>query len=57
MTQIWHDKKPQEVAKVLKTDLSVGLTEEEAQRRLEESGANVLVKQKKTSFLKFFSNK
>ncbi|HAT4425575.1 TPA: cation-translocating P-type ATPase [Legionella pneumophila] len=52
MTQIWHDKKPQEVAKVLKTDLSVGLTEEEAQRRLEESGANVLVKQKKTSFLK-----
>ncbi|MBI2791812.1 MAG: cation-translocating P-type ATPase [Gammaproteobacteria bacterium] len=51
MTQIWHDKPPQETTANLKVDLSSGLSAIEAQCRLKESGPNLLIKQKKTSIL------
>ncbi len=51
MTQIWHNKTPQDITAYLKIDLSSGLTTLEAQNRLKESGPNLLIKQKKTSIL------
>lgn len=51
MIQIWHDKTPQDIATNLNIDFSSGLTAIEAQRRLKESGPNLLIKQKKSSIL------
>lgn len=45
----WHVKSPQDIADVLKVDLSYGLTEADAQCRLNESGPNQFIKQQKTS--------
>ncbi|HHI9467119.1 TPA: cation-translocating P-type ATPase [Legionella anisa] len=54
MKQIWHERTPQDIAAGFKMDLSQGLTQIEAERRLKESGPNLLVKQKKTSPLIIF---
>lgn len=54
MKQIWHEKTSQDIAAGFKMDLSQGLTQIEAERRLMESGPNLLTKQKKTSPLIIF---
>ncbi|HAU1249882.1 TPA: cation-translocating P-type ATPase [Legionella pneumophila] len=54
MMHIWHDKTPPEIAAEFNVDLALGLTEEEAQKRLNESGPNLLVKQKTISSLTIF---
>ncbi|HGF1595705.1 TPA: cation-translocating P-type ATPase [Legionella pneumophila] len=54
MTQIWHERTSQDIAAGFKMDLSQGLTQIEAERRLMESGPNLLTKQKKTSPLIIF---
>lgn len=55
MAHIWHNKAPQDIAAELRTDLSQGLTEIEAQHRLKKSGPNILSAQKKQSlFIIFF---
>lgn len=46
---VWHEKAPQEIASHFNMDLAVGLTEIDAQRRLNELGHNLLTKQKKAS--------
>lgn len=53
MIQVWHEKTPKDIAADFKVDLSEGLTQIEAERRLQ-SGKNLLVKQKKTSPLIIF---
>ncbi len=54
MKQIWHERTSQDIAAGFKMDLSQGLTQIEAERRLKESGPNLLTKQKKTSPLIIF---
>ncbi|HHY0177165.1 TPA: cation-translocating P-type ATPase [Legionella pneumophila] len=54
MKQIWHERTSQDIAAGFKMDLSQGLTQIEAERRLKELGPNLLVKQKKTSPLIIF---
>lgn len=54
MTEFWHKEAPQNVAVLLKTDLSSGLSNAEVHRRLNEFGLNVLTKQKKSSAFKIF---
>jgi P-type Ca2+ transporter type 2C len=51
---VWHEKTPQELASYFNIDLTVGLTEMDAQRRLNEFGHNLLAKQKKSSPLIIF---
>lgn len=46
MTPIWHTEMPQKIADDFKVDLSLGLTETEAQSRLKKYGPNLLTKQK-----------
>lgn len=53
MIQVWHEKTPKDIAADFKVDISVGLTQTEAEHRLQ-SGKNLLVKQKKTSPLIIF---
>lgn len=50
----WYNKGKNEVFKELNTDLSVGLSEKEAERRIEEYGKNELEVQTKKSFLSKF---
>jgi len=47
----WHSLQPQQIAQQLETDLKQGLNDAEAKQRLEKFGANVLIEQKKVSFL------
>lgn len=47
----WHSIQLQEIVQGLKTDSKWGLEDAEAKRRLEEFGANLLVKEKEESFL------
>jgi len=47
----WHALPLQEVVRQLETDPNKGLEDAEAKRRLEKFGANLLVKEKKISFL------
>ncbi|OGT44229.1 MAG: HAD family hydrolase [Gammaproteobacteria bacterium RIFCSPHIGHO2_12_FULL_40_19] len=54
MTYSWHTGTPQDIAVRLKINLSRGLSERDAQDRLQESGFNVLTKQKKSSPFKIF---
>lgn len=54
MTHIWHTEMPQKIADNFKVDLSLGLTETEAQDRLKKYGTNLLVKQKKSSPIVIF---
>ncbi|KGP62881.1 HAD family hydrolase [Legionella norrlandica] len=54
MAAQWHEKTLQDIASQLKTNLTLGLTEETARKRLEEVGLNLLHKQKKTSVLIIF---
>ncbi len=50
----WYNKGKSEVLKELNTDFSVGLSEREAVRRIEEYGKNELLIQSKKSFLSKF---
>lgn len=50
----WYNKGKSEILKELSTDLSVGLSEKEAKRRIEEYGTNELMIQAKKSFLSKF---
>jgi Ca2+-transporting ATPase len=52
MIEFWHKEAPQNIAAMLKTDLSSGLSETEAHHRLNEFGLNVLTKQNKSSAFK-----
>lgn len=54
MAHIWHTEAAQDIAARFDLDLNTGLTEREAQNRLQESGKNLLTKQKKTSALVIF---
>lgn len=54
MTFIWHTEAPQKIADNFKVDLSLGLTESEAQYRLKECGHNLLAKQKRLSPIVIF---
>lgn len=54
MADIWHSISKEEVLDKLKVDPQVGLTEEEAKKRLEEYGPNKLKGQKKKSILRLF---
>ncbi|HAT8858027.1 TPA: HAD-IC family P-type ATPase [Legionella pneumophila subsp. pneumophila] len=49
MAEQWHEKSPADMALLFETDLSLGLSEKEAQQRLKEVGLNLLSQQKKTS--------
>ncbi len=51
---IWHNATAAEVASELKTDLSRGLTSEEAALRLQQFGENTLKEQKKATFFQRF---
>lgn len=51
---MWYTKKAAEVAAELNTDQNTGLSESEAQKRLEFYGPNEFAKQKKKSILKLF---
>lgn len=53
MIQVWYEKTPKDIAADFKVDLYEGLTQIEAEHRLQ-SGKNLLVKQKKTSPLIIF---
>nr|WP_238552804.1 cation-translocating P-type ATPase [Legionella oakridgensis] len=50
----WYEKTIEDITSQFKTDLTLGLTEATAQRRLEEVGPNLLGKQKKSSALIIF---
>lgn len=50
----WHTIKKEEIEKMLHTDLKNGITEEEAKKRLQEYGKNILEEKKKENiFVKF----
>ena len=51
--QLWKNKS-EELEKKFKTDLSQGLTNEEAERRLKENGKNELVSKKTSNWMLFF---
>ncbi len=53
---VWHSIEPQQVIKELDTDPLLGLTEEEAKRRIEKYGYNELKKEKGVSPLAIFIN-
>lgn len=46
----WHSLKPREIIQQLETDPKQGLKDVEARRRLEKSGPNLLVEERKVSF-------
>ena len=48
---MYHSLQTQDVVKELETDVNQGLSEDEAKRRLEKYGENLLVKEKKVRFL------
>ncbi|MFP3897084.1 MAG: cation-translocating P-type ATPase [Anaerolineales bacterium] len=48
---MWHTKSPEQVAEDLDTSLTKGLSEEEAQRRLEQHGPNQLKERPRPGFL------
>ncbi len=51
---MWHSSSVEEVSKKLKTNINIGLSEEEAQKRFERYGPNNLKEKKKESiFVKF----
>ena len=51
---MWHSSSVEEVSKKLKTNINIGLSEEEAQKRFERYGPNNLKEKKKESiFIKF----
>lgn len=51
---MWHSSSVEEIAKNLKTNINIGLSEEEAQKRFERYGPNNLKEKKKESiFVKF----
>lgn len=51
---MWHSSSVEEVSKKLKTNINIGLSEEEAQKRFERYGTNNLKEKKKESiFVKF----
>ena len=51
---MWHCMTKDEVQRRLRTNLSYGLTEEEAKKRQREFGKNKLIKKKKTNiFIRF----
>lgn len=50
----WHSKEPEEIAKRLNVDLSLGLTEKEAKLRLEQHGRNKLKEIAGKSALRLF---
>lgn len=54
MTRIWQNEAIHDVAAGFNVDLTQGLTEIEAERRLDEYGQNILNKQKKTPPLTIF---
>jgi len=54
MAEMWHSISKEEVLDKLKVDPQVGLTEEEAKKRMEESGPNKLKGKKKKSILQLF---
>lgn len=51
---MWHSSSVEEIAKNLKTNINIGLTDDEAQKRFERYGPNNLKEKKKESiFIKF----
>jgi Ca2+-transporting ATPase len=54
MKDFWYKETPQDIAARIKTDLSQGITEAEAQARLKKYGPNVLTQKKKISPFKIF---
>ena len=58
--EMWHTKNISEIEKVLRTSIKKGLAEEQAQKRRQEFGQNVLQEQKKESivirFIKQFND-
>jgi Ca2+-transporting ATPase len=50
----WFSKDLQAIEKELKTDFDRGLSSKEAEKRLEKYGPNILVKERKISFLSIF---
>ncbi|MFO9572932.1 cation-translocating P-type ATPase [Legionella pneumophila serogroup 1] len=54
MVEQWHEKSPADTALLFKTDLSIGLSEKEAEQRLKDEGPNLLSQQKKTSLFVIF---
>ena len=55
MDRTWHSKPIEEALEELETD-SIGLKEDEAERRLEKYGPNELLEKKRTSGLRIFLN-
>ncbi|MEM3594730.1 MAG: cation-transporting P-type ATPase, partial [Candidatus Jordarchaeaceae archaeon] len=50
----WFSKDVRDIEKELRTDFEKGLTSKEAEKRLEKYGPNILVKERKISFLSIF---
>ncbi|HAT6818102.1 TPA: hypothetical protein JBF65_14145 [Legionella pneumophila] len=56
MAEQWHEQAPADMALLFETDLSLGLSEKEAEQRLKEVGLNLLSQtEKNVSFPHFFA--
>ena len=53
---MWHSSSVEEIAKNLKTNINIGLSDDEAQKRFERYGPNNLKEKKKRVYLLSFLN-